>query len=55
MLLRIDDIVSGIKKKREKAPGRAEVQQGPGGEGGPETFGDARDGWGSWKYQILQI
>jgi len=41
MLLRIDDVVSGIKKRREKAPGKTE-QEGPGGEG--ETFGDQRDG-----------
>jgi len=40
MLLRIDDIVSGIKKKKEKA--QTSVEQ-PGQEG-PETFGDARDG-----------
>merc|ERR1719461_466677 len=39
MLLRIDDIISGIsKKKRENAP-----QQNMPGEG-DETFGDARDG-----------
>jgi len=41
MLLRIDDVVSGIKKKREKAPGRAEAE--PQGENA-ETFGDHRDG-----------
>lgn len=38
MLLRIDDVVSGIKKKQEKKSGPVaqEEQQ--------ETFGDARDG-----------
>jgi T-complex protein 1 subunit gamma len=40
MLLRIDDVVSGIKKRREKAPGKTEQEQGPEGE----TFGDQRDG-----------
>ncbi len=39
MLLRIDDIVSGIKKDRRKTDGRVEA---PGD--GEETFGDARDG-----------
>jgi len=39
MLLRIDDVVSGIKKK-EKAKGGMQTA-----DGGPdETFGDARDG-----------
>ena len=38
MLLRIDDVVSGIKKK-EKDSGRAENP-----EEAAETFGDARDG-----------
>jgi len=42
MLLRIDDVVSGIKKKREKGESRVEQPQQPGE--GPETFGDARDG-----------
>ena len=42
MLLRIDDIVSGIKKDRRGQAGAAQQQQ-PGGEEG-ETFGDARDG-----------
>lgn len=42
MLLRIDDIVSGIKRREEK-------KAAGGGEGEPEapeqeTFGDARDG-----------
>lgn len=41
MLLRIDDVVSGIKKK--KAQGTSRVEQ-PGAGEGPETFGDARDG-----------
>ena len=40
MLLRIDDIVSGIKKDRRAQAGQA---QG-GGEEGEETFGDQRDG-----------
>jgi len=38
MLLRIDDVVSGIKK-REKKSGGATTEQEP-----QETFGDARDG-----------
>jgi len=37
MLLRIDDVVSGIKKDREKKRGGA-------AQGAEETFGDARDG-----------
>jgi len=38
MLLRIDDVVSGIKLKEKKKAGVRE-------EGAPEeTFGDARDG-----------
>ena len=28
MLLRIDDVVSGIKKRNEKPPGKAEVEKG---------------------------
>jgi len=39
MLLRIDDVVSGIKKKREKPAGKAEQE-----EPQQETFGDQRDG-----------
>lgn len=42
MLLRIDDIVSGIKKERKGGKGGA-PQGEEGGEGG-ETFGDQRDG-----------
>lgn len=38
MLLRIDDIVSGVKK-RDKKPGRMDQPDEP-----QETFGDARDG-----------
>jgi len=38
MLLRIDDVVSGIKKDRSGGGPKG------GGQGGPETFGDARDG-----------
>jgi len=42
MLLRIDDVVSGLKKKsQQKAAGKTE--EAPQGEGA-ETFGDARDG-----------
>ena len=41
MLLRIDDIVSGIKKSRGAQGGQA---QGGGNEDGEETFGDQRDG-----------
>lgn len=40
MLLRIDDIVSGIKKERKAGPGRAQEDDG----GQEETFGDQRDG-----------
>ena len=39
MLLRIDDIVSGIKKDRRAQAGAAQR-----GEGEEETFGDQRDG-----------
>ena len=39
MLLRIDDIVSGIKKERKGKSGPV-----GGGEGEDETFGDNRDG-----------
>lgn len=42
MLLRIDDVVSGIKKKAEK--GQARVEEPQQQQEGPETFGDARDG-----------
>lgn len=38
MLLRIDDIVSGIRKEKKAKGGPA------GGEGEDETFGDQRDG-----------
>lgn len=38
MLLRIDDVVSGMKKREKKNP------QQSSGEEPPETFGDARDG-----------
>mmetsp|Transcript_39767 Transcript_39767/g.33587 ORF Transcript_39767/g.33587 Transcript_39767/m.33587 type:complete len:123 (+) Transcript_39767:1309-1677(+) len=37
MLLRIDDVVSGVKKDREG-------KKSGGGGGNQETFGDARDG-----------
>jgi len=45
MLIRIDDVVSGMKKKKEQKSGKVSTQ-GPGGPGGEaaETFGDARDG-----------
>ena len=39
MLLRIDDIVSGVKKREKK-----QVAETRGTEEPPETFGDARDG-----------
>ena len=42
MLLRIDDIVSGIKKERKAAAGTRFANEEEGGEG--ETFGDQRDG-----------
>jgi len=38
MLLRIDDVVSGVKKDRSGGGPKGA------GQGGPETFGDARDG-----------
>lgn len=38
MLLRIDDIVSGIKKEKQSGPARGED------EDAEETFGDQRDG-----------
>ncbi len=40
MLLRIDDIVSGIKKERRAAAGTRFAEEEEGGE----TFGDQRDG-----------
>jgi len=39
MLLRIDDIVSGIKKERNQGGRKAQDS-----EGEEDTFGDARDG-----------
>ena len=42
MLLRIDDIVSGIKKNRSGAQGGRGAEEEDGGE--QETFGDNRDG-----------
>jgi hypothetical protein len=39
MILRIDDIVSGIKKRDAPASGRYVDDEEP-----DETFGDARDG-----------
>lgn len=39
MLLRIDDIVSGIKKEK-RSTGQSQMAQDP----DAETFGDARDG-----------
>jgi len=42
MLLRIDDVVSGLKKKTQKSSG-AKAEEAPQGEH-TETFGDARDG-----------
>ncbi len=41
MLLRIDDIVSGIKKDKRGGPGG---QPMPNAQEAEETFGDARDG-----------
>lgn len=40
MLLRIDDIVSGIKKDKRGAGGKAQAGEGE----QEETFGDQRDG-----------
>jgi len=40
MLLRIDDIVSGIKKERNQGGRKAQDSEGEEGD----TFGDARDG-----------
>jgi len=42
MLLRIDDIVSGMKKSKKKA--EVEKQEEGGAEEGGHTFGDERDG-----------
>lgn len=41
MLLRIDDVVSGMAKKKEKKNGPQEVEKQT---DQAETFGDARDG-----------
>jgi hypothetical protein len=41
MLLRIDDIVSGIKKERKAAAGTRFANEE---EEGGDTFGDQRDG-----------
>ena len=41
MLLRIDDIVSGIKKNRSNQGGRGAEEEDAGEQ---ETFGDNRDG-----------
>jgi len=43
MLLRIDDVVSGIKKKEKQQKGEARVEE-PGQKNEEETFGDNRDG-----------
>lgn len=40
MLLRIDDIVSGIKKERNQGGRKAKDSD----DEGDDTFGDARDG-----------
>ena len=40
LLLRIDDVVSGVKKREKERP----QQPGQSGEEPMETFGDARDG-----------
>jgi len=42
MLLRIDDIVSGIQKENRHQGGRKAEDSEEGGE--DDTFGDARDG-----------
>lgn len=42
MLLRIDDIVSGIKKERKAAAGTRFANEGE--DEGAEGFGDQRDG-----------
>jgi T-complex protein 1 subunit gamma len=39
LLLRIDDVVSGVKRKEKE-----KKQSGPAPEEAAETFGDARDG-----------
>lgn len=49
MLLRIDDVVSGFKKKKDQAPGVRNVEaentvSKEKGEADDETFGDNRDG-----------
>jgi len=43
MILRIDDIVSGIKKNRNDG-GRKAKDSDDEGAGEDDTFGDARDG-----------
>lgn len=43
MLLRIDDVVSGMKKTK-KSPAQAEPQEDENAEAGEHTFGDERDG-----------
>jgi hypothetical protein len=42
MLLRIDDIVSGMSKDKKGGGGGGAAAAAP--EGGDETFGDQRDG-----------
>ena len=40
MLLRIDDVVSGVKRKEKQKQGGPSAPEEP-----METFGDQRDGW----------
>eukprot|EP01016_Furgasonia_blochmanni_P045358 TRINITY_DN637_c0_g1_i1.p1 TRINITY_DN637_c0_g1~~TRINITY_DN637_c0_g1_i1.p1 ORF type:complete len:569 (+),score=184.25 TRINITY_DN637_c0_g1_i1:222-1928(+) len=50
MLLRIDDVVSGISKKEKKKESQPAAEQPQ----GPETFGDARDGQFIRRQGVLQ-
>lgn len=42
LLLRIDDVVSGVKRREKEKKGGPAQQEEP-----METFGDQRDGWSS--------
>ena len=49
MLLRIDDVVSGVKKREKESRGGVQQPEEP-----METFGDARDGWfNTWEDKII--
>ena len=48
LLLRIDDVVSGVKKREKEKSGQPMQGEEP-----METFGDARDGWS--KIYVLYI